>query len=147
MVFLLGGTAAAQRNAFAIEEADSLLRDGRKPVLILLSTESCKYCQMQKHQLAKNVDFSGHDRPFHYVEFDAERRDTVVFGQQTFRYKPTGTTSGIHELAVALNGSERVAFPTWVLLDAEQGVLFRHGGVLNPPEMRKLLEAIGTMEN
>jgi len=147
MVFLLGGTAVAQREVFAIGALDSLLLDGGKPVLVLLSTEGCKYCLMQKHQLAKNAGFSGEDRPFHYVEFEADRRDSVVFGQRTFRYKPTGTTSGIHELAVALNGSERVAFPTWVLLDAGHGVLFRHGGVLTPPEMKKLLEAIETMEN
>jgi len=91
------------------------------------------------------VDFSDPDRPFHYVVFDAEQRNPVIFGRQTFRYKPAGTTSGIHELAIALNGSEKIAFPTWILLDAEHGVLFRHGGVLNPPEMKKLLEAIGTI--
>jgi len=147
VVFLLGGGAAiAQEDAFGIEELDSLMRLGEKPVLILLSTDGCKYCAMQKLQLAKNEAFSAPDRPFHYVVFDAESRDPVLLGQETFRYKPAGTTSGIHELAIALNGSEKIAFPTWVLLDADRQVLFRHGGVLNPPEMKKLLGAIGQMD-
>jgi len=147
MVFLLGGgLAIAQEDAFGIGELDSLMRLGDRPVLVLMATDGCKYCLMQKHQLARNDAFSDpKNRHFHYVVFDAESRDPVTLGRETFRYKPSGPSSGIHELAIALNGSEQLAFPTWVLLGADSSVLFRHGGVLNPPEMKELLRAIGQM--
>lgn len=79
---------------------------------------------------------------FYYVIFNAEGKDDIVFQQKTFQYKPTGLSSGIHELAVALNGSEKVAFPTWVLLDTKYQVLFRYNGVLKPLEIKELLKAI-----
>ncbi|MGO3807684.1 MAG: hypothetical protein ACTJHT_15510, partial [Sphingobacterium sp.] len=54
MIFCLGGIATAQTESFAIEDVDSIMQTKQKPILILLSTDWCKYCQMQKNQLAKN---------------------------------------------------------------------------------------------
>ncbi|MGJ1303485.1 thioredoxin family protein [Sphingobacterium multivorum] len=142
MVFFLGSIATAQLKPFAIEDVDSLMLKKEKPILILLSTDWCKYCQMQKNQLEKNKDFLKQSDNFYYVIFNAEGKDAIVFQQRTFHYKPTGLSSGIHELAVALNGSEKVAFPTWVLLDAKYQVLFRYNGVLKPLEIKELLKAI-----
>ncbi|MGO3109525.1 MAG: thioredoxin family protein [Sphingobacterium sp.] len=140
-VFLLGSVATAQLKTFSIEDVDSLMLDKQKPILILLSTDWCKYCQMQKKQIEKNNDFLNQNN-FYYVIFNAESKDAIVFQQRTFHYKPTGLSSGIHELAVALNGSEKVAFPTWVLLDTKYQVLFRYNGVLKPLEIKELLKAI-----
>lgn len=142
MIFCLGGIATAQTESFAIEDVDSLMQTQKKPILVLLSTDWCKYCQMQKNQLAKNKDFLKQADNFYYIIFNAERKDSIVFNQKNFQYKATGLSSGIHELAIALNGSENIAFPTWVLLDAKYQVLFRYNGVLKPLEIKELLKAI-----
>lgn len=142
MVFILGSKATAQMKTFAIEDIDSLMLTKPKPMLILLSTDWCKYCQMQKNQLEKNKDFLNQTDNFYYVIFNAEQKEAVVFHQKTFQYKATGLSSGIHELAIALSGTENVAFPTWILLDTKYQVLFRYNGVLKPLEIKELLKAI-----
>ncbi|KFF20012.1 MULTISPECIES: thioredoxin family protein [Bacteroidota] len=142
MIFCLGGIATAQTESFAIEDVDSIMQTKQKPILILLSTDWCKYCQMQKNQLAKNKDFQKQADNFYYIIFNAESKDSIVFNQKTFQYKATGLSSGIHELAIALNGSENIGFPTWVLLDSKYQVLFRYNGVLKPLEIKELLKAI-----
>ncbi|RZF57969.1 thioredoxin family protein [Sphingobacterium corticibacterium] len=142
MIFCLGGIATAQTESFAIEDIDSIMQTQKKPILILLSTDWCKYCQMQKGQLAKNKDFQKQADNFYYIVFNAERKHSIVFNQKTFQHKATGLSSGIHELAIALSGSENITFPTWVLLDSRYQVLFRYSGVLKPLEIRELLKAI-----
>lgn len=142
LVFLLGSVATAQLKTVSIEDVDSLMLDKQKLILILLSTDWCKYCQMQKKQLENNKVFFNQSDNFYYVIFNAENKNSIVFNQQKFHYKPTGLSSGIHELAVALNGSENIAFPTWVLLDSKYQLLFRYNGVLKPLEIKELLNAV-----
>lgn len=121
---------------------DSLMADNAKPVLILLSTEWCQYCQMQKLQIRKNKKFATQSTNFHYVEFDAESKERVKLQGKDYVYRPTGANIGTHELAITLNGPNRLAYPTWVLLDEDYQVLFRHAGVLNTEQINDLTEAI-----
>lgn len=139
MVFLLGSIATAQRKTFAIEDVDSLMQTERKPILVLLSTNRCTYCHMQKKQLEKDKDFIEKADNFYYVIFDAAQESPVIFSKRLFRYKPNGTSSGIHELAVALNGSEKIAFPTWVILNSDYQVIFHHNGILPPKYLNEIL--------
>lgn len=146
MVFYLNSIVAAQTNLIAIEHVDSMMRISKKPVLILLSTKWCKYCQMQKNQLKKNSAFLKKADSFYYVVFDAERKDPITFHQKTFYYKPTGMSSGIHELAIALNGSEQTAFPTCLVLNSSYQVVFKRSQVLKPAEIQELLKAIARLQ-
>jgi len=123
-------------------KADSAMDREARPLLILVSTEWCRYCQMQKNQLRKNKDFQAKKNLFYFVEFDAESKEMIRFRGEEYRYRPTGASSGIHTLALALNGSEHIAFPTWVLLDRNYQVLFRYNGVLSPKQLKELLQDI-----
>ncbi|MBD1423288.1 thioredoxin family protein [Sphingobacterium chuzhouense] len=133
----------AQIEPSVISKIDSLMAMESKPVLILLSTDWCQYCRMQKNQIRKNEDFLEKADLFYYVEFDAESDETISFQGKDYAFKPTGKNTGTHELARALNGPGTLAFPTWVLLDRNYQVLFRHGGVLPPDQLGELLNAIG----
>lgn len=138
----LSGPLIAQVHPLVIDKVDSVMAVSAKPLLILLSTDWCTYCQMQKKQLQKNRDFQEQGDLFHYIEFDAESKKTVRFKGIDYTFKPTGASTGIHLLALALNGPERISFPTWVLLDKDYQVLFRHRGVLSSKQMQELLQAI-----
>lgn len=85
-------------------------------------------------------------RNFYYIEFNAEDKKDIQFRQQRFRYKAKGLNTGIHELAIALNGSEAVAFPTWVVLDKNYEVLFRYNGVLHQAELQEVLKALNKIK-
>ena len=132
----------AQTTPMPITQVDSCMVQEAKPILILLATDWCKYCQMQKSHLLKNKDFQTKVDLFYYVEFDAESKGKVRFHGQDYVFKATNTSSGVHELALALNGPGQLSFPTWILLDKEYQVLFRYQGVLSSRQLEKLLEAI-----
>lgn len=132
----------AQIKEIDIVKADSIMHKNAKPLLVLISAEWCKFCDIQKNQLRKNKDFIEGMAGFHYAEFNAESKKSVRFGEKEYHFNASG---GIHELAIALNGSPQLAFPTWVLLDKDLRVLFRYGGVLNPAQLKDLLKAIRTM--
>ena len=132
----------AQTKAIGISELDSCMTVDSKPILVLLSTDWCKYCQMQKNQLLKNKDFQNAGDLFYYVLFDAESKEKVRLHGQDYSFKPTGVSTGVHELAIALNGSDKLAFPTWVLLDKNYQVLFRHQGVLAPKQLAGLFRTM-----
>lgn len=132
----------AQFTPTDISKVDSLMTQQAKPILILLSTDWCQYCRMQKNQIRKNESVLEKADLFYYVEFDAESDETIRFQNNDYAFKPTGKNTGTHELARALNGPGTLAFPTWVLLDRSYQVLFRHGGVLTPDQLIELLDVI-----
>ncbi len=142
-IFLLSAIpCSAQLKSVSIESIDSSMSREAKPLLILLSTDWCKYCQLQKNQLQNNKEFLNQSTDFYYVEFNGESKEKIHFLGQEYQYKATGVETGLHELAVALNGSERVSFPTWVLLDSNYQVLFRYNGVLASKQLNELIAAI-----
>lgn len=141
-VLFVTDTSLSQIKPISIAHVDSLLTNEPKPVLILLSTDWCQYCQMQKQQVRKNKKFKEKSNLFYYVEFDAESKQTIRFQEKDYVYKPTGANIGTHELALALNGPHKLAYPTWILLDKDYQVLFRHGGVLPPAQLEELLDTL-----
>lgn len=128
-----------------ISKVDTLMAQEAKPILVLLSTDWCQYCQMQKNQIRKNKDFAAKANLFYYVEFNAESKENVWFQGKAYTFKPTGVNTGTHALARALNGPGTLAFPTWILLDRNYQVLFRHGGVLTPDQLKELLEVVSNL--
>lgn len=114
-----------------------------KPVLLLLSTDWCVYCRMQKFQIQRNKKFQKNSSHFYYAELDAESKDPLKFRGRTYRFLPNGESSGVHELAVALgkhNGT--LAYPTWVVMDKDLNIRYRHSGVLNKQDLQLLTESL-----
>jgi len=128
-----------QISAIPIHELTDSVRLHPKPSLILISTSWCIYCQMQKAQLKKNKDFQAASANFYFSEFDAETEETITFNDTTYAFQRTGVDVGTHELAHALgNIHNRLAFPTWVLIDENFNVLFKYPGILNKSSLTKL---------
>jgi thioredoxin-related protein len=142
MALSVGTSCIAQVNALPIEKVDNSMRTSARPVLILLTTDWCKYCQLQKEQLRKNKDFKAKAETFYFVEFNAEQKEDVTFHEHTYGYKSTGISTGIHELAVALSGEKSVSFPAWILLDKDYQVLFRYNGVLSSQQLKEILNVL-----
>lgn len=116
--------------------ADSM-EHAPKPILMLISTDWCSYCQLQKAQLAKRKNLKEMIQHAYYVELDAESTDTLIFDDKPYAYINNGASKGIHELAIALGGDNgNLAYPTWVLLDSHYNVLFRLQGLLNKASVK-----------
>lgn len=137
-----GLNSPAQIYPAKIEQIDSLMAHKPKPLLVLISTDWCQYCTMQKQQIHKNKKFAQQTTAFYFIEFNAERKDPLLFKNQKYHYKPNGINTGIHELAIVLNGNPKISYPTWVLLDAQFTPIFKHNGLLNATQIDKLLTAM-----
>jgi thioredoxin-related protein len=142
MLLLMSTGSVAQINTLPVEKLDSCMQTTAKPVLMLLTTDWCKYCQLQKAQLSRNKEFQAKKEAFYFIEFDAEGKDSVTFHGHTYNYKATGVSTGMHELAVALSGEKAVSFPAWILLNKDYQVLFRYNGVLSAQQLKELLKAL-----
>lgn len=135
--------ANAQMNAVPIGELTDSMRLHPKPALILISTSWCTYCQAQKAQLKKHKDFQSASAYLYFVELDAETTEPITFNDTTYRFRSTGVSTGSHELAHALGTlNNRLAFPTWVLVNENFEILFKYPGVFRP---RDLAELLGTL--
>src|SRR5690606_5618067 len=136
--------AAAQLNPIPIGELTDSMRTHPKPALILITTNWCTYCRMQQHQLNRSRELQDALSQVYFTELDAETKAELTFNGQTYRFVPTGVATGSHELAFALgNIDNRLAFPTWVLLNEHFEIIFKFPGVIKAGELSHLLEAIG----
>ncbi|WP_407427854.1 thioredoxin family protein [Arcticibacter sp.] len=114
-----------------------------KPVLLLLSTDWCVYCKMQKFHIQRNKRFQKNSSHFYYAQLNAESKEPIKVKGKTYRFLASGESSGVHELAVALgkhNGT--LAYPTWVVMDRGLNVLYRHSGVLDRQNLQILSESL-----
>ncbi|GGG74866.1 hypothetical protein GCM10007415_03010 [Parapedobacter pyrenivorans] len=143
ITILLFPEAQGQVKSIPIGELADSMRSQSKPALILITTEWCTYCQMQKAQLRKNADFQSASADFHFSEFDAETRDPIVFADTTYHFKNTGVSTGRHDLAYMLgNQHNRLAFPTWVLVNENLEIIFKYPGILKPSDLEALIGAL-----
>ena len=126
----------------AINEIDSLLRIQPKPILVLLSTDWCSYCKVQKQLVQRNEKFKAKGSTFYYVEFDAESTDDIIFNGKMFKTSSKKNRKQPHELTFYLLENSKPIYPTWLLLDSGYNVLFKHQGFLKPKFLDELVEKI-----
>ncbi|WP_262248634.1 thioredoxin family protein [Parapedobacter soli] len=136
--------AAAQLTAVPINELTDSMRVQPKPALILISTSWCTYCRMQQVQLKKSSTvFQAAPSQIYFSELDAETKEDLMFNHKTYRFVPSGASTGSHELAFTLgNINNRLAFPTWVLVDSNFEIIFKFPGILKAAELAELLETV-----
>ena len=149
---LLGVTTVQGQSESDVSMSIEVLVDSMnvrpKPMLILITTDWCKFCRIQKAQLKKNKEFKNASNSFYFAELNAESKQKISFNGKDYHYKSTGLSTGIHELAIELgNQKTGVSYPTWVLLDPQYRVLLKHTGVLNTKELQLMLNAIEKMRS
>lgn len=138
-----GAAASARLAVHTFAEVDSLQKQQKRNVLVFIGTDWCSYCLAMERTTFRNgrVVELLNDK-FWFVRLNAEDKRDIVFAGRTFRYRPTGANTGIHELAEHLGSVDgRVSYPTVCLLNADGERLFRYGSYLSADEMLKLLQA------
>ncbi len=141
-MLLFSVSLTAQEKAILnITQLDSAMAVNPKPVVMLLSTEWCKYCKMQKAMLQN--DKSLLTGSVYFIEFDAESKGDITFNGKKYSYKPNGLNTGVHELAVFLASQKDkvMSYPTWMVLDENYTVVYRYSGVMQADGLKELFEA------
>lgn len=133
-----------QMSPVGFEQLDSLQKQGERPVVVFLHTSWCKYCSTMKNTTFKDKEVQELlNQKFYFVCLDIEERKAISFRGHIFKYKPTGTTSGVHELAEQLGSIEgELTYPTTCFLNADYEIVFQHQGFIQAKELLGILEKL-----
>ena len=134
-------TGLEQLRSVSFEQVDSLQRIEKKKTIVFIQTDWCQFCHAMKNTTFKNEEIIKElNNAFYFVDFNAEQKRKVVFNKTTFQFKPTGNTSGTHELAIALGTiNKQLNFPVLCVLNSENEIIFQHSGYLKPKELKLIL--------
>ncbi len=141
---LLSQLSFSQIKTIHFEQLDSLLKAEKKPVVVFLHTSWCKYCSTMKNTTFLNEEVVKLlNQKFYFVSLNIEEKSNIFFRGHTFRYKPTGTTTGVHELAEQLGSvNGELAYPTTCFLNADCEIIYRREGYIQPKELLNILESL-----
>lgn len=141
---LLPQVSFSQVQTVQFKNLDSLQRKERRPVVVFLHTSWCKYCGTMKNTTLKNKEVADLlNQKFYYVSLDIEEKSDIAFRGYTFKYKPTGANTGVHQLAEQLgtiNG--QIAYPGICYLNADYEIIHQQEGYVPPKEFLKILKSL-----
>lgn len=126
----------------SFEHLNDSLRKERRPLLIFIHTDWCKYCKMMEVKTFTNPELVKLlNKHFYCLDLNAEQAKTIPFLNRTYKFKPSGVNTRIHELAELL-GSEkgRLTYPTTVFFDENLQLQSRVVGALEAKQILQLCE-------
>lgn len=130
--------------ALSFEKLEILQKNASKPVVVFLHAPWCNFCENMKHTTFNNEEVKKLlTEEFYFVSFDGESKEDVTFLRNTFKYKPNGANTGVHELAEQLGTKNGVvSYPTLVFLNEKYEILHQNNGFLTAKQMKKVLNKI-----
>jgi len=132
----------AQLNTYTFEQAEKLSIENPKPFVIFIHTNWCKICKMMENSTFKNKEIINQlNQNFYFISFNAEDKKEIQFHQNTFKFKPKGTNSGIHELAELLSNQ---TYPTITILHPDYSIVTQIESFVNA---KTLLQILGNAKN
>ena len=144
LLFLIMATASssAQLKTHSFEEVEQLSKEKSKPIVVFIHTSWCKYCKMMENSTFKNATVIKElNENFYFISLDAESKKEITFNNHTFRFKPTGINTGVHELATALATIDNhIVYPTLIILDADHSILLQKPSYLNAKSLLRIFE-------
>jgi thioredoxin-related protein len=129
---------------YTFSEVDSLSQQKPKPIAVFIYTDWCKICYGMKKTTFKNKKviqlLNDH---FYFITLNGEEKKDLTFLGKTFVYKPTGTNTGIHELANELAAiQKRISYPTTTFLNSKFVIQLQINGLYSAKKMEKILSKL-----
>ncbi|MEL7530168.1 MAG: thioredoxin family protein [Bacteroidota bacterium] len=133
-----------QLQHYPFEAVDSLWQVEKRPLVVFLHTDWCRYCEAMRQKTLQNEDIIDLlNEEFYYLPFDAESEEEIRFRGHPFSFEPTGRGTGIHSLAKALGTIDgEIAYPTLVVLNEDYEIVFQYAGFMNARAMRRILQQL-----
>ena len=140
--FWLIPSSFAQLKTYSFEEVEQLSKVNPKPIVVFIHTSWCKYCKIMENTTFKNTAvITILNEHFYFISFDAETKEAILFNQHTFRFHPTGTNTGIHELATAFATiNNQVIYPTVTILTSNYTIAFQQHSYIPSKAFLEILE-------
>jgi thioredoxin-related protein len=144
VVIFLTLSVKAQVNSVDFEQLKGLQEINNKPVMIFIQTDWCNYCSLMKKILKNDqqiIDLLS--KNFYVVMLNAEEKRTITFSGREFKYKPTGTNTGVHELARELGTVEgKLSYPALCFMNEKNEIIYQYAGFLESEIFLKTLQII-----
>lgn len=133
-----------QLKSYSFSEVEKLNTIKPKPTLVFVHTSWCKYCKMMENSSFKNQEvIQLLNEYFYFVSLNAEEPSDITFLNHTFKFRPTGPNTGVHELATELATiNNEVIYPTITILDASFAILMQKQSFLKAEELLSILQKI-----
>lgn len=134
----------AQLKAHSFEEVEQLSKENPKPIVVFTHTNWCKYCKIMENSTFKNPTIiKVLNEHYYFVPFDAETKSDIIFNNHRFQFKPSGTNTGIHELATALATIDNhVAYPSLTILESDNSILFQQASFISAKALMTILDKL-----
>ncbi|WP_158839270.1 thioredoxin family protein [Polaribacter sp. L3A8] len=128
-------------NVFSFEETEILHQQKPKPVVIFIYTDWCKFCYaMEKNTFGNKEIIEILNKNFYFIKLNAEEKKDILFLNNTFKYKPTGKNTGIHQLANELASiKNKISYPTSIILNSKFEIELQKSGYINSKKMKSII--------
>jgi thioredoxin-related protein len=125
--FRPGPEPAAKIKWLTIQEAYALNQKAPRKMVIDVYTDWCGWCKvMDRETFSRPAIVEFVNRNFYAVKLNAEQKESIVLGNQTFK-----SAGNMHELAVSLLQS-KMSFPTTVFMSEKFELIQPIPGYLEP---------------
>lgn len=126
------------------EEAIAANKKKKKKIFVDVYTEWCGWCKRMDKTTFSDPDVVKHmNDKFYCVKLDAEQKDDINYGGNTYKYLANYGRKGIHQLAYTLLDG-RMSYPQYVFLDENEGKLIVSKGYKKKDDFMKELKYIST---
>lgn len=125
-----------------VEQAFALNQQQPRKILIDVYTDWCGWCKVMDRQTYTDprvVEYI--NKNYYAVKFNAEQRDEVKLGGQTFKFVSQGN-SGVHEFAASLM-QNKLSYPSTVFLDEKLQMIQPLPGYLKAREFHEIITFFG----
>ena len=135
-------SSIAQLKTYTFEEAEKLVKENPKPIVVFIHTSWCNYCKMMENSTFKNREIiTILNSEFYFISLDAESKSAIHFNGHKFQFIPRGQNTGIHELATALATiNSKVVYPTFTILKSDYSIVFQKHSFLSGKELLVILK-------
>lgn len=124
-----------------IEVAERRREAAPRPLVLFITADWCSYCKLMNKKVFTNAEIANKiESEYYFAELNGEFSEPISWAGRTYRFSPSGLRTGTHELALhlgAVNG--KLTYPTLVILDKDNKVLYRYSGYLKSGELLDLL--------
>ncbi len=130
----------SQVNWTAFENLNDSMHKQKKPLLIFVHTDWCKFCYLQDNKTFTDSLVFTLSKNFYCLRLNAETKTAITFINRTYTYKATGVNTGQHQLADYLAKEKGlVSYPTTILLNTKLELTKRLVGFYNANDLIKHL--------
>lgn len=134
----------SQTKKHPLECTEELQKTEQKTVVVFLHTDWCNFCKAMQNATFKDKEVQKIlNENFYFADLNGEEKAEIHFAGTVFKYQPTGIKTGYHELAASLGNIDgQVSYPTLVILNPKNEIIWQYNGFLTAAEMLKLLKKI-----